>query len=87
MIPIENIFEEESDLEEETSEDDEMDNERFVNERECVVCKEEIANVVLMPCKHLKICSLCKIKLSTNTNRFNCPYCRRIVEECMDVFI
>ncbi|KNC26077.1 hypothetical protein FF38_07896 [Lucilia cuprina] len=51
MVPVENIFVEISEMEEEPSEDEVITS----NDRECVVCRDEIANVVLLPCKHFAV--------------------------------
>lgn len=86
MVPIENIFEESPDSQENV--DDENTAEMTTtNERECVVCQNKIANVVMLPCKHLKICTSCKERLLIDSNEFRCPYCRTTVESCIDVFI
>ncbi|KNC25748.1 hypothetical protein FF38_10361 [Lucilia cuprina] len=89
MVPEENIFKEESS-------DDDL-SEDFVDqpsnnyENECVVCKDKIPNIVLLPCKHLKICDECNLKLqadaiSNGLQNYNCPLCRKIVEDSMQIY-
>lgn len=58
-----------------------------INERECVVCRDNVANVVLLPCKHLKICQTCHSTISSNGVSYNCPYCRISVQDFMQVYV
>lgn len=58
---------------------------------DCVVCEDKPSNVVMIPCKHLKICTECNLKLLADSNskglyHYNCPYCRTTVEDTMEVF-
>lgn len=90
MIPEENIFEEET-LHEEESEDEYFDLPATANENDCAICKEKAANIVFIPCKHLKICSQCDIKLmadavSKGSQNYNCPCCRVTVQETIQVY-
>lgn len=90
MVPPENIFEESLDVDEETSDDDGAGNNASTQsprDKECVVCQDNLSNVVLLPCKHLKICNVCKLKLSGNSGQFLCPYCRQAVEDSLVVFV
>ena len=36
----------------------------------CVVCLENVSNILLFPCRHLCVCASCKMQLKT------CPVCR-----------
>ncbi|KNC22007.1 hypothetical protein FF38_04517 [Lucilia cuprina] len=89
MVPEENIFKEESS-------DDDL-SEDFVDppsnnyENECVLCKDKIPNIVLLPCKNLKISDECNLKLqadaiSNGLQNYNCPLCRKIVEDSMQIY-
>lgn len=58
----------------------------------CIVCNDLTANTLLLPCKHLKFCNDCVLKiearsLSKGTNTYLCPYCRATVEDSMQVFV
>ena len=41
----------------------------------CVVCLSAERNVLLLPCKHLVLCSACAAKVSV------CPLCRSVVQD------
>ena len=41
----------------------------------CVVCLSAERNMLLLPCKHLVLCSGCAAKVSA------CPLCRSIVQD------
>lgn len=90
MVPDLNIFKDES-RDDDLSEDlDETAS--YNNENECVVCRDKIPNIVFLPCKHLKICDECNLKLqadavSKGMQNYNCPYCRKIVEDSMQIYI
>ncbi|TNJ27360.1 Ankyrin repeat protein 2 [Giardia muris] len=46
----------------------------------CVVCFSSHSNIVLLPCRHLVICSRC-VELVAN----RCPYCRRAVKQFVEL--
>lgn len=89
MVPEMNIFEEES-SDDDVSEDlAEPPSNNIANE--CVVCTVKIPNIVLLPCKHLKICDVCNLRLqavavSKGMQNYNCPYCRGVVNDSMQVY-
>lgn len=89
MVPKLDIFKEESSDEEPT--DEELTLESSNNNNECVVCKDKPSNIVLLPCKHLKICDECNLKLqadalSRGVQNYSCPYCRENVNDIMQVY-
>lgn len=47
----------------------------------CVICMENLANLVVMPCKHLAICSFCGLG-----DLVECPICRTKVADVMQIF-
>lgn len=47
----------------------------------CVICMENLANLVVMPCKHLAICSFCGLG-----DLVECPICRTKVYDVMQIF-
>lgn len=48
----------------------------------CVVCLDNLANLVCLPCKHLAMCMDCGLL----DNLANCPICRVPVEDKMQIF-
>lgn len=49
----------------------------------CVVCLDNAANLVCLPCKHLALCSGC----SGRTNVDACPICRCKIDDRMEIFL
>ncbi|XP_065365518.1 uncharacterized protein LOC135958543 [Calliphora vicina] len=93
MEPEEDMFEDIIYLEEEIDEDD-METSKEASKHEikfCVVCITEDPNILCLPCKHLKICNGCALKLQaqaiSDNEEFNCPVCRQPVAETMQVFL
>ena len=56
-----------------SNEEAETDSE-FENDRLCVCCRERIAIMALLPCRHVCICGHCSVRLS------NCPICRAFID-------
>lgn len=48
----------------------------------CVICMDNLANVVCMPCKHLVLCAHCSQQESVH----DCPICRTNVHEKMQIY-
>lgn len=67
-------------VESSTSESDEEHAERY-----CVVCQDREKCILILPCKHLCLCSECN-SLLRNYNR-QCPICRRRVQKTMKIFV
>jgi len=51
----------------------------------CVICMDNLANVVCMPCKHLAMCSYCS--QHTVTECSNCPICRGVISDRMLIYM
>lgn len=51
----------------------------------CVICMENLANVVCLPCKHLALCSFCSQQ--SYAERSQCPICRGSISERMQIFM
>ena len=51
-------------------------------EKACVVCLESPKTVLLLPCKHLCVCSGCSERLELT----NCPLCRIAIESKITTF-
>ncbi|CAH1785337.1 unnamed protein product [Owenia fusiformis] len=64
-----------------------LENER--DKRLCVVCQDNVKNVLIMPCKHMCLCVTCAhaIVSSRLVNRRICPLCRVQIREVMDVYV
>lgn len=87
MVP--SLFDdaEEDDAHESDNEVGDNEASTFNNERECVVCRDNVANILLLPCKHLKICQICHSTISSNEDSYNCPCCRIPVDDFMQVYV
>ena len=48
--------------------------------QECVVCLDKKKTVLILPCKHLCVCSLCVKRLK------KCPVCRKGIQKALDVY-
>ena len=53
-------------------------------ENSCSVCLTLQKNVLLMPCRHLTVCSVCYEALPLPKK---CPVCRTFVRECVPIFV
>uniref|UniRef100_A0A1B6BZ14 RING-type domain-containing protein n=1 Tax=Clastoptera arizonana TaxID=38151 RepID=A0A1B6BZ14_9HEMI len=51
-------------------------------EERCVICLDSKRDVILLPCRHFCMCSPCSEKFDNN----NCPICRQIFNEKLQVF-
>jgi len=49
----------------------------------CVICMDNLANVVCLPCKHLAICEYCE----QHQNVQHCPICRTPAHDRMKIFM
>lgn len=50
------------------------------SENACIVCMSRQPDCVLLPCRHLVICSFCADKIYTVESIWKCPYCRALIE-------
>lgn len=48
----------------------------------CVICMDNLANIVCMPCKHLALCTYCSWQEAVD----NCPICRTSIQEKMLIY-
>ena len=51
-------------------------------ENDCVICMDERKSVVLLPCKHMCVCSACAEQL-TRVKSACCPVCRTVVADVL----
>lgn len=59
--------------------------ENVPEEKYCVICQERAKNILLLPCKHVCLCTHCEIRLKNYG--YKCPVCRTHVHRTMKVFI
>ena len=76
----------------ESNDDDASDLRRRLEEEEearlCVVCTDAVKSVLVMPCKHVCLCTECALTIAGLPNvRRLCPLCRTPITEVIDVFI
>ena len=50
----------------------------------CVVCQDRPKTVILLPCRHLCLCSICRVHLASGGQ--NCPICRREIFDTIRVY-
>lgn len=49
----------------------------------CVICLDNLANLVCIPCKHLALCSYCAAQDGVDS----CPICRTEIREKMQIYL
>jgi len=54
-----------------------------VKQNACVICMDNLANVVCLPCKHLSLCSFC----CRQNEVTSCPICRSEISDKIQIFI
>ena len=58
---------------------------RFVNlndDYKCIICVDRPRNVIMKPCLHFSICSVCYANLRKKV----CPICKKPLNDCIEVF-
>jgi hypothetical protein len=58
-----------------------------VQEYCCTVCIDRTIRCMLLPCKHLCMCTECVEALRKRMQIFTCPLCREVVKDAWDVFV
>lgn len=61
----------------------EMELARLQEAKSCAVCFDRDRSTVLMPCKHIVLCSHC----ARSKEIGHCPICRSRIESVMDIFL
>ena len=59
------------------------------DKRLCVVCQDQLKNVLILPCRHMCLCVGCarEIALARYINQRICPLCRSPIQTIMDVYV
>lgn len=58
---------------------------RSNDDRYCIICQERSKCILLLPCRHVCMCSECNTRLQLYDN--SCPICRNHIEETMRIFV
>ena len=53
---------------------------KIKNNKSCLKCKENEADILLLPCRHVVVCKNCKIKL------YECPLCKNRYKGSKQIF-
>ena len=59
---------------EELQSEDNVPQELYLDNNECVICISSVVQVIFLPCGHLKVCKSCSREVT------NCPVCRMVIE-------
>jgi hypothetical protein len=52
-------------------------NNKVQTQQKCIVCMDRLRDVLLLPCKHLVLCSGCAEQMEGRGALDSCPYCRQ----------
>lgn len=58
---------------------------RSNDDRCCVICQERLKCILLLPCRHVCMCSECNTRFQLYDN--SCPICRNDIEDTMRIFV
>lgn len=55
------------------------------DDRCCVICQERLKCILLLPCRHVCMCSECNVRFQMYDN--SCPICRNHIDDTMRIFV
>ena len=58
------------------------------DKRLCVICQDNVKNILLMPCRHVCICQHCLLEIRQgHLYLAQCPLCRTHIQSSLEVFV
>ena len=58
------------------------------DKRLCVICQDNVKNILLMPCRHVCMCQQCLLEIRHGrVHLAQCPLCRMHIQSTLEVFV
>ncbi len=61
-----------------------FDNNDIVDDEICIICMDNIADTMVLPCEHTVVCKKCSAKLKMTNDAKTCVKCRREITSILD---